>query len=279
MSNSYYVYALLRVGGEPFYIGKGQGSRWNCHERPSSRRTNSYKAHIIDQLLATIGEVPKIKLAENLTDEQAKDLEVVLIQLIGRYPNGPLVNATRGGDGGDVSAEAREKQRQARIRAWTDPQSRERTIDGFRRRYTKPLERERTGEQSRARWRDPEMRALMTDAQYRPDVIEKKRLARLAVVYSDAARQNMGAGQARRFSNEEERTRISKLQRDGWTESKRAKFSEMRRSACKEAPRHWITDGVIDSLVLTTSPIPDGWRRGRKPRSTWKWRDRPEARS
>ena len=93
----YYVYALLRTDGTPFYVGKGRGSRWLDHERRKRRET--HKDRIITQLLSDIGYVPKIKLIEGLTDKLARQIESDLIHLIGRSPNGPLVNATKGGEG------------------------------------------------------------------------------------------------------------------------------------------------------------------------------------
>jgi len=43
--------------------------------------------------------VPKRKLAEGLTKAEAAALEIATIAKLGREPNGPLVNATSGGDG------------------------------------------------------------------------------------------------------------------------------------------------------------------------------------
>ena len=43
--------------------------------------------------------IVQIKLIENLTEETALEVERALIQLIGRYPFGPLTNLTPGGEG------------------------------------------------------------------------------------------------------------------------------------------------------------------------------------
>lgn len=54
--------------------------------------------------------VPKLKLLEGLSDEHAKQIERDLIRLIGRFPKGPLVNLTDGGDGvANLSAESRSR--------------------------------------------------------------------------------------------------------------------------------------------------------------------------
>ncbi len=98
--NDFYVYALLREDGRtPFYIGKGCGRRWLTHETSSKKSSNKHKNNIINRMMLAGIKIPKIKLAEHLTDEVAKQVEVDLILLIGRRPGGPLTNRTRGGDG------------------------------------------------------------------------------------------------------------------------------------------------------------------------------------
>jgi hypothetical protein len=117
-----YVYVLFRADGSPFYVGKGQGDRWLDHERDARRGVRSYRFNIIRQMLADgMPEVPKVKIAEGLTHQRANAYEIALIAAIGRYPNGPLVNLTAGGEGhSDQSPEAREKTReQNRKRVWS----------------------------------------------------------------------------------------------------------------------------------------------------------------
>ena len=96
----FYVYALLLADGStPFYIGKGKGRRWLHHECPCNLRGNSHRSNIIKKLLREIGVVPKIKIAEGLTEADAHALEIKLIAIFGRRPNGLLVNKTDGGEG------------------------------------------------------------------------------------------------------------------------------------------------------------------------------------
>lgn len=96
----FYVYALLLADGvTPFYIGKGKGRRWLIHESPCHLRGNGHRSNVIKKLLREIGQVPKIKIAENLTEAEAHASEVKLIAIFGRHPNGPLVNKTDGGEG------------------------------------------------------------------------------------------------------------------------------------------------------------------------------------
>jgi hypothetical protein len=107
----YYVYALYRKDGvTPFYIGKGKGDRWMQHEE-NCKRGRSYKDNIIAQFKERGEIVPKVKLAEGLTNDEALSLEKHFIAEIGRiHEGGPLTNLTCGGDGlCDPTPEVRSK--------------------------------------------------------------------------------------------------------------------------------------------------------------------------
>lgn len=98
MSAPYYVYALFRQDGSPFYIGMGKGDRWISHERRATKR-ETHKDRLICSMISAGYELPKVKIREQLTKAEAVLMEIALISAIGREPSGPLINQTAGGDG------------------------------------------------------------------------------------------------------------------------------------------------------------------------------------
>lgn len=84
--NFYYVYAYLREDGTPYYIGKGQ--RWRMNQKHNN-----------------VGMPPRdrrVKVKENLTEEEAHQYEIELIAKYGRKEldeGGILRNTSIGGEG------------------------------------------------------------------------------------------------------------------------------------------------------------------------------------
>jgi hypothetical protein len=94
MSSDFYVYVLFRTDGSPCYVGKGCGDRWLNHERKKCE--NPRLARIIS---LSDRELPKIKIREGLSNDDACALERLFISAIGRGRKGPLVNMSDGGEG------------------------------------------------------------------------------------------------------------------------------------------------------------------------------------
>lgn len=96
---TFYVYALFRPwDGSPFYIGKGRGRRWLDHERLGDRHYNPLMGRVFRK--AKGAEIPKVKIAENLSERAAFEVEMAFIAALGNInKGGPLVNLTDGGDG------------------------------------------------------------------------------------------------------------------------------------------------------------------------------------
>ena len=110
--NKFYVYALLdeRKPGtfiynnlifdyEPFYIGKGNGSRMQNSIKWYGSQHNKFKTRKINKIVAASKKIILIKIKNNITEDEAFNIEYSTISLIGRHPNGPLTNLTDGGEG------------------------------------------------------------------------------------------------------------------------------------------------------------------------------------
>ena len=117
----HYVYALLdtRKPGpfiykglkfvfdyEPFYVGKGKRNRVDKHFSnaydKTSPRYNSLKCKKIRNIKRATGEIYEhVKIQEGLTEQNAYDLEIKLIAMLGRLDSGTgiLTNETNGGEG------------------------------------------------------------------------------------------------------------------------------------------------------------------------------------
>lgn len=159
----FYVYALFRADGQtPFYIGKGRGNRIGIHERNAHRET-SHKDRIIQGMHARGEIVVRAKLMDGLTDMQAKQIEIDLIHLIGRWPIGPLANLTKGGDGvADLAPSSRARKSAANVAAWANPEIREKRLAGMRAVWTAEV-RAKYSEQSKRRF-TPEYREKISQA-------------------------------------------------------------------------------------------------------------------
>jgi hypothetical protein len=121
MSGTCYVYAIFRPDGWICYIGKGKGNRWESDKARAQH--NRHFAAIWKKAKAAGQELPRIKIREHLTDEQAFEIEIAFIAAIGRRKNGgPLTNMTDGGDGLlNPSPETRKKMSLKAIERMKDP--------------------------------------------------------------------------------------------------------------------------------------------------------------
>ena len=93
VSRDFYIYIYFRPNGEPCYVGKGRGARWREHIKRSCNR------HLRRIMALTDCELPCVKVRVGLSEAEAFEAEKAFIKAIGREPNGPLVNATDGGEG------------------------------------------------------------------------------------------------------------------------------------------------------------------------------------
>jgi group I intron endonuclease len=115
MDTRFYVYAHLRKDGTPFYVGKGKDKRIVDRTSRSTWWWNIFKKEYPDE------KIPNgIILSNNLTEQEALDIEKYWIALFGRkniHSNGILINNTDGGEGtvgAILSEETRSKMSKSR---------------------------------------------------------------------------------------------------------------------------------------------------------------------
>lgn len=117
MKNHFYVYVFFDPDGIPFYVGKGNNSRWKDHERDAlNGKRGPVKNKIASLLSKNLKYVPLFQ--RGLTEQEAFELEIFLIESIGRrnIKTGPLLNLTVGGDGvSGYKWTDEDRQRQSRI--------------------------------------------------------------------------------------------------------------------------------------------------------------------
>ena len=134
--NIYYVYQYLREDMTPYYIGKGKDNRIN-------------EAHNV----ALPIKERRVMIAENLSEQEAFDLEIELIAKYGRKDlgTGILRNQTDGGDGasGNIhSEESKQKMRDYALKreykkkeeGWEYPESARKAISEMQKGVPKPKE-------------------------------------------------------------------------------------------------------------------------------------------
>lgn len=197
----FYVYALFRENGVPFYIGKGRGPRMTGHIRQAQAGHKGYRFNIIRKMLADGHEVPLLKIHEGLTEAVAHEYEIALIKAIGRRPAGPLVNETDGGQGvsGRIVTPEQRALMSARVKYWHTPEARAKAAATKRGRKHTPEARanmsaSKVGKKkspehvakviaaNRGRRRSPEARAKMAAAKLGRKLSPEARLKTIAAL-------------------------------------------------------------------------------------------------
>lgn len=258
MSNSYYVYALCRPDGTPFYVGKGKGSRINDHGR--NRGRHKLVNDEIFAIEAAGGRCLRVILHDRLSEEDAYSLERKVIRSIGRSPDGPLVNRNDGGFGGKNPApEVREKIREARKRqaspssehmekmrkakrSTVSQETREALSLANKGKVLSPETRQKISEKAKLRPRPTceEMDRVRSawDGTFSPEAIEKIRKANLGRKRTEEQKLRMGAWQVgRRNSEESNRKRSAALSGRKKTPEHLAaiRAAKLKKSASKES--------------------------------------------
>ena len=86
---------------EPFYVGKGNGSRDINHMKQYRLNKKSYLSNKIKKIIRGGSNPYIIRIYENLSESDSLKFEKILISSIGRVSleTGTLVNITDGGEG------------------------------------------------------------------------------------------------------------------------------------------------------------------------------------
>ena len=110
-NRKFYVYVGEHpVHGFPIYVGKGSKRRFLVHNYDLLRRTHRNKG--LQRIYDDHGPIIWTKVRENLSEQEAFETEIALIDYFGRGKSGTLCNYSDGGDGPSGhrhSAEARAK--------------------------------------------------------------------------------------------------------------------------------------------------------------------------
>jgi hypothetical protein len=159
--NNFYVYLYLREDGTPYYVGKGKNNRaFQIAKR--RMKPPSDKSRIIFH-------------TENLTEDQAFELEKELIAKYGRKDNGTgiLRNLTDGGEGtsGIIHNDEYRARVSAGVReAMSKPEVRARVSAAVREAMSKPEVRARMSAATKEAMSKPEVRARLKEAMSKPEV-------------------------------------------------------------------------------------------------------------
>lgn len=154
---NYYVYQYLNEDQTPYYIGKGKGNR------AYSTAHNTIVP-------------PKDRIsfvAENLSEQEALDLEIELIAKYGRKidKSGILDNLTAGGDGGRSGFKhyesTKQKLREARAKQVTTDETREKMRQAHTGRVHSKETREKMSKSATGRKKSPEELAKIKEARAR----------------------------------------------------------------------------------------------------------------
>lgn len=205
-----YIYRDPR-NGEPFYVGKGQGSRARHHLR--CKGPNRFLRNRVTQIQRE-GLTPSIEVIAALDEAHAFFLETCLIAVIGRRDKGrgPLLNYTDGGEGASgrpCSDRARKAVSEANRVRFEDPREREKIGAATRARVVSDETRRKMAE-TRKRTLTPERHARMVEA---AACVNRKRDYPRGVPHSDDHRRAIGEAQKGRVFSAETLARMSAAQR------------------------------------------------------------------
>ena len=264
MCNDYYVYIYLdpRKPGsftykdlsfdyEPFYVGEGREDRDTQHLRDlfTKRQGNRIKANKLKHIFAE-GLQPVIsRVTENLSQQEAYELEKQVIRNIGRLceSTGPLANFQEGGTGGSQPNE---------IRKQTGLKISQRWKEGA---YKNKIETPMSDEQKE------KLRLAHLGKKQTAEQVAKRVEARAGYQHSEETKQNIRAGQNSALHAEQSRQNwldpeIRKKRSEGIARA----WSE--RKTLISNPRIWIHKegkSMCCEKIKAAQFLQEGWIKGR----------------
>jgi hypothetical protein len=145
---NYYVYQYLREDGSPYYIGKG------CKNRAFTKQGH------------TVPLPPKDRIkfiSKNLTDEEAKKLEIELIAKYGRKDigTGILRNMTAGGEGSSnrlATKEMRQKMSNKLKGRKQSEETKQKRAESLRGKTRTNEQRKKQSEAAKKRWANEDLK-------------------------------------------------------------------------------------------------------------------------
>jgi hypothetical protein len=275
MNNKYYTYAYLREDRTPYYIGKGHGNRLYRRSKRDIKPPRNKSRTII--------------LKQNLTEEEAFRHEIYMIDVFGRIDlgTGILRNRTNGGEGmsGFIPSEETKEKISAALKGKTlSPEHKAKIAASSKGRTHSPETKEKmrgennhnygkTGENhpSYGKTLSPEHKAKISAAnkgEKHPlygKTFSPEHRAKLSA--SHKGENNHLYGKTHSTETKAKQSAIKK----GKTHSPEtlAKLSAVKKG--KNNPNYgkiWITDGNINLMILKTDNIPEGFRKGKKVKSS-----------
>ncbi len=182
----FYAYVLYHPNGEPFYFGKGSGSRILRHEEDARRGNNCHRCNVIRKIWREGCDVRKEIVFQTENEEAAFAEERRLIALYGREN---LCNLTDGGEG-PAGLMFGKNTRNARSisakRRWTDPVYRSAQLAALQR----PEARTKANATLQGKPKTAEHRAKIAAASthHKHSDETKKKLSRIAKAREEAKR-------------------------------------------------------------------------------------------
>jgi len=214
----FYVYALLREDGSPFYIGKGTRKRWRHHLGGWSIGQNPHKDAIIRLIRAAGADPGVIFIQRGMSETEALAVERAEISRLGRQCDGGILcNLLAGG----ISTANPPPEVRARISAALQGRkhseaTRARLSEARRKRVTTPETKAKMSASQKVRLANPEALARHAAGsrgrKFSAEALAKRSAAQAPIRASEDFRARLRAAAQKRSSDPAYRAKMSVAQ-------------------------------------------------------------------